>query len=257
MLIDTHAHLNDEKFDNDREEVINRAKESGVEYIINIGYDRQTILSTIELIDKYDFIYGAIGWHPNNAHEMKDGDLNWIEELSKHPKIRAIGEIGLDYYWDFAPKDIQIEVFRKQIQLARHLKLPIIIHDRDAHQDICTILKEEKAYEIGGIMHSFSGSLEMALQCIDLGFYISFSGPVTFKNAIKPKEVAMNIPLDRILIETDSPYLTPEPYRGKRNESAYVRYVAEKIAEIRGLTYAELARISTENALKLFNIKQS
>lgn len=253
MLIDTHTHLNDEKFDEDRTEVINRAKESGVEYIINIGYNKETILSTMELIEKYDFIFGAIGWHPNDAHEMKDEDLQWIEALSKHPKILAIGEIGLDYYWDFAPKDVQQRVFREQIRMAKRLKLPIIIHDRDAHQDILAILKEEGVEEIGGIMHSFSGSLEMANECMKLGFYISFSGPITFKNAKKPKEIAVNIPLDRILVETDSPYLTPEPYRGKRNESAYVKHVAEKIAELRGIELEEVEKLTSQNARKILN----
>lgn len=253
MLIDTHTHLNDEKFDEDRTEVINRAKESGVEYIINIGYNKETILSTMELIEKYDFIFGAIGWHPNDAHEMKDEDLQWIEALSKHPKILAIGEIGLDYYWDFAPKDVQQRVFREQIRMAKRLKLPIIIHDRDAHQDILAILKEEGVEEIGGIMHSFSGSLEMANECMKLGFYISFSGPITFRNAKKPKEIAVNIPLDRILVETDSPYLTPEPYRGKRNESAYVKHVAEKIAELRGIELEEVEKLTSQNARKILN----
>lgn len=256
MLIDTHAHLNDEKFMEDQEEVIKRARESSLEYIMNIGYDKDTILSTIELINKYDFIYGAIGFHPNNAHEMTDEDLAWIEELvAKHDKIRAIGEIGLDYYWDFAPIDVQKEVFRKQIRLAKKLNLPIIIHDRDAHKDICDILKEEGAKDIGGIMHSFSGSLEMAQECMEMNFYISFSGPVTFKNAKKPKGIAQEIPLERILIETDSPYLTPEPFRGKRNEPAYVRYVANTIAELRGISIEQLENTTTDNAKQIFNLK--
>jgi len=205
----------------------------------------------LELIEQYDFIYGAVGWHPNDAHTMSQEDLEWIEELTRHPKIVAIGEIGLDYYWDYAPKDIQQEVFRKQIRLAKKVNLPIIIHNRDAHQDVLSILEEEGANEIGGIMHSFSGSTEMALQCIDMGFYISFSGPITFKNAKKPKEVAAKIPLDRILVETDAPYLTPEPNRGKRNESAYVRFVAEKIAELRDMNVEEIEQITTENAKRV------
>ena len=251
MLVDTHAHLNDEQFVEDREQVIARAKENGIETIINIGFNKETILSTMELIEQYDFIYGAVGWHPNDAHTMTEDDLHWIEELTAHPKIVAIGEIGLDYYWDFAPKDIQQDIFRKQIRLAKKVKLPIIIHNRDAHQDVLSILAEEGANEVGGIMHSFSGSTEMAQQCIDLGFYISFSGPVTFKNAKKPKEVAANIPLNRILVETDAPYLTPEPYRGKRNESSYVKYVAAKIAELREMDVEELQQITTENAKRI------
>lgn len=254
MLIDTHAHLNDEKFISDQDEVIKRAKQQGLTSIINIGYNRETILQTIDLINKYEFIYAAIGWHPNDAHEMREADLAFIEELSKHQKVLAIGEIGLDYYWDFAPKEVQKKVFKQQINLAKRVDLPIIIHDRDAHQDILTILKEENAVKVGGIMHSFSGSLEMARECIEMGFYISFSGPITFKNAKKPKEVAANIPLERILIETDCPYLTPEPYRGKRNEPAYVKYIAEKIAELRGLAVEEIIKITNENAKRIFKL---
>jgi len=255
MLIDTHTHLNDEKFNEDRQAVIQRAKDSGVEYLINIGYNRETILSTLDLINEYDYIYGVIGWHPNDASEMTDADLSWLEELSSHPKIVGIGEIGLDYYWDDVPKDVQKEAFRKQIQLAKRVNLPIVIHDRDAHQDVCDILHEEDVKQVGGIMHSFSGSIEMAQQCMEMGFYISFSGPVTFKNAKKPKEVAVEVPIDRILVETDSPYLTPEPYRGKRNESSYVKYVAEKIAELRGIDVEEIARITTENAKRVFRLE--
>ncbi|MCI1695348.1 TatD family hydrolase [Aneurinibacillus aneurinilyticus] len=257
MLFDTHAHLNDEKFNDDREETIARARENGVSYICNIGYNRETIETSLELTRTYDFIYTAIGWHPQDAKTLTDEDLAWIEKLaSEEDKVVAIGEIGLDYYWDTSPKDIQQDVFRKQIRLARKLKLPIIIHDRDAHQDILDILREEKAEEVGGIMHCFSGSPEMARQCIDMNFYISLGGPVTFKNAKKPKEVAEMVPLERLLIETDCPYLTPEPYRGKRNESAYVRYVAEKIAELKNISFEQLAEITTANAKNLFHIKE-
>lgn len=255
MLIDTHAHLDDEKFDFDREEVISNAKKSGISTIINVGYNEKTIRSTLDLVDKYDFIYGAIGWHPNHAHEMNEEDFFWIEELTKHPKIIAIGEIGLDYYWDYAPKDIQKEVFIKQIQLAKRIRLPIIVHDREAHQDILEILKKENASEIGGIMHSFSGSTDMATECINMGFYLSFSGPVTFKNAKKPIEVINGVPLDRILVETDSPYLTPEPFRGKRNEPANVQLIANKIAEIKEVEIDELKRITTNNAKRIFKLK--
>ena len=255
MLFDTHAHLNDEKFNEDREEVIARAQENGISYICNIGYNRETIQSSLELARRYDFIYTAIGWHPQDAITMTDEDLAWIEkQATEEKKVVAIGEIGLDYYWDTSPKDVQHDVFRKQIRLAKKLKLPIIIHDREAHQDIIDILKEEKAEEVGGIMHCFSGSPEMAEQCIKMNFYISLGGPVTFKNAKKPKEVAEAVPLDRLLIETDCPYLTPEPYRGKRNESGYVRYVAEKIAEIKNISIVEMAQITTENAKKIFQI---
>ncbi len=254
MLFDTHAHLNDEKFAGEQEEVIRRARENGVSRIMNIGYNRETIPTCLELAEKYDFIYAAVGWHPHDAKDMTDKDLAWIEELTKHPKVVALGEMGLDYYWDNSPRDVQADVFRRQIALARKVKLPIVIHDREAHQDIVDILREEKADEVGGIMHCFSGSWELAKQCLDLNFYISLGGPVTFKNAKKPKEVAEKVPLDRLLIETDSPYLTPEPYRGKRNESAYVRYVAEKIAELRGMDFEALAEATTNNARTLLRV---
>ncbi|RXT08992.1 TatD family hydrolase [Ammoniphilus sp. CFH 90114] len=255
MLFDTHAHLNAEQFQEDQEEVIRRAKENGVSRIVNIGFNRETIPTSLALAKQYDFIYTAVGWHPQDAKDMREEDYDWLRELSKHEKVVAIGEIGLDYYWDTSPREIQQVVFRRQIQLARELKMPIIIHNRDAHQDVVDILKEEKAAEVGGIMHCFSGSLEMAKQCLDMNFYISFGGPVTFKNAKKPKEIAQEIPLDRLLIETDCPYLTPEPYRGKRNESGYVRYVAETIAALRGMSVEELAQHTTNNAKRLFNIQ--
>jgi TatD DNase family protein len=185
---------------------------------------------------------------------MTDEDLKWIEELSAHPKVVALGEMGLDYHWDKSPKDIQHDVLRRQIRLAKKVKLPIIIHNREATADILSILKEEGAEEVGGIMHCYSGGVEVARECIDMNFYISLGGPVTFKNAKKPKEVAKEIPLDKLLIETDCPYLAPHPYRGKRNEPAYVKLVAEQIAELKGLSLAEVSMATTENAKKLFGI---
>lgn len=255
MLFDTHAHLNSKSFDEDREQVIRRALNAGVRRIVNIGFNRETIPSSVALAEAYDFIYTAVGWHPQDAIDMREGDLEWIEELCSHPKVVAIGEIGLDYYWDTSPKEVQHQVFREQIRLARRLGLPIIIHNRDAHQDVVNILREEKADEVGGIMHCFSGSWEIAKACLDMNFYISFGGPVTFKNAKQPKEVLAKVPLDRLLIETDCPYLTPHPFRGKRNESAYVRYVAEAAAEIKGLSYEELASVTFTNALQCFGMK--
>jgi TatD DNase family protein len=255
MLFDTHVHLNDEQFKDDLAEVIQRAKEHGVEKMVVVGFDRPTITRAMELIEQYDFLYASIGWHPVDAIDMKEDDLKWIEELCSHPKVVALGEMGLDYHWEKSPKDIQKEVFRKQIQLARKVKLPIIIHNREATQDIIDILKEEHAQEVGGIMHCFSGSAETAKVCVDMNFYISLGGPVTFKNAKKPKEVAVEVPFDRLLIETDCPYLAPHPYRGKRNEPGYVKLVAEQIAELRGVTLEEVAKQTTENAKKLFGIQ--
>lgn len=254
MLFDTHAHLNAEQFDTDLEEVIARAKAEEVERIVVVGFDKPTITRAMELIEEYDFIYAAIGWHPVDAIDMTEEDLSWIKELSSHEKVVAIGEMGLDYHWGKSPKDVQKEVFRKQIALAKEVNLPIIIHNRDATEDVVTILKEEGAEEVGGIMHCFTGSSEVARQCMDMNFYISFGGPVTFKNAKKPKEVAKEIPNDRLLIETDCPFLTPHPFRGKRNEPSYVKYVAEQLAELKGLTYEEIASITTENAKRLFRM---
>lgn len=254
MLFDTHVHLNAEQYADDLAEVVERALQAGVEQMTVVGFNRPTIEKAMELVETYDFLIASIGWHPVDAIDMTDDDLQWIEELSAHPKVRAIGEIGLDYYWDKSPKEIQQEVFRKQIRLAKKVKLPIIIHNREATSDLIAILKEEGASEVGGIMHCFSGSVETAKECLELNFYISLGGPVTFKNAKKPKEVAKAVPLERLLIETDCPYLTPHPFRGKRNEPAYVKLVAEQIAELKGLTLAEVAQATTENAKKLFAI---
>jgi TatD DNase family protein len=243
MLFDTHVHLNAEQYDEDLQEVIERAQKEGVSTMVVVGFDRPTITRAMELAESYDFIYACIGWHPVDAIDMTDEDLMWIEELSSHPKVVAIGEMGLDYHWDKSPKDIQKEVFR------------IVIHNREATADIVKILKEEQAEEVGGIMHCFSGSPEVAKECIKMNFYISLGGPVTFKNAKKPKEVASEIPLDKLLIETDCPYLAPNPYRGQRNEPSYVKLVAEQIAEIKGLSFEEVAEVTTQNAKKLFAIK--
>ncbi|WP_062107797.1 TatD family hydrolase [Bacillus niameyensis] len=254
MLFDTHVHLNADQFAEDLEETIARAQAAGVEFMTVVGFDRETIEKAIELVDRYDFIYASVGWHPVDAIDMEDEDLVWLEEVAQHPKVVALGEMGLDYHWDKSPKDIQKAVFRKQIKLAKKLKLPIIIHNRDATQDILEILKEEDAGEVGGIMHCFSGSAETAKECVDMNFYISLGGPVTFKNAKKPKEVAVQVPMERLLIETDCPYLAPHPYRGKRNEPAYVKLVAEQIAELRELSLEEVASITTANAKKVFGI---
>jgi TatD DNase family protein len=254
MLFDTHAHLNAEQYNEDLSEVITRAQEAGVSNIVVVGFDRPTITRAMQLCEAYDFIYACVGWHPVDAIDMTEEDLKWIEELAAHPKVVAIGEMGLDYHWDKSPHDIQKEVFRKQIHLAKKVKLPIVIHNRDATADIVEILREEGAGEVGGIMHCFSGSVEVAKQCLDMNFYISLGGPVTFKNAKKPKEVAAEIPLERLLIETDCPYLTPHPHRGQRNEPSYVKLVAEQIAEIKGLSYEEIARTTSDNAKKLFGI---
>jgi TatD DNase family protein len=256
ILFDTHAHLNDPKFDEDRDEVISRARsEYGVRFILNVGYNRETIRTSLQLAKTHDFIFSSVGWHPHDAKDCTDEDLAWIRELTRHPKVVALGEMGLDYYWDNSPRDVQAEVFRKQISIARETGLPIIIHDRDAHEDVVRILREERADEVGGVMHCFGGDLSIMEECLKLGFLIGLGGPVTFKNAKLPQEIAKHVPLDRLLIETDCPYLAPHPYRGKRNETGYVRLVAEKIAEIRGLSLEELAKITMDNALRLFRLE--
>ena len=255
MFIDTHVHLNADQYEEDLQEVINRALEANVKKMVVIGFDRITIERAMRLVEDYSFIYAVVGWHPVDAVDCKEEDLKWIEELAAHEKVVGIGEMGLDYHWDKSPKDVQQELFRKQIRLAQKVNLPIIIHNRDATEDVIRILQEEEAHLTGGIMHCYGGSVETAKQCIDMNFMISLGGPVTFKNAKKPKEVATEIPLEYLLIETDAPYLAPHPYRGKRNEPALVTLVAEEIARLKGITIEEVAAATTKNAEKFFNIK--
>ncbi|MYL72999.1 YchF/TatD family DNA exonuclease [Halobacillus litoralis] len=255
MLFDTHVHLNADQFEEDLEETIERAQEAGVQYMTVVGFDRKTIPKAMEIAERYENIYAAVGWHPVDAIDMTDEDLQWIEELSQHPKVVAIGEMGLDYHWDKSPKDVQKEVFRKQIRLAKKVKMPIIIHNREATDDIVEVLKEENAAEVGGIMHCYSGPVEIAQECIDMNFMISLGGPVTFKNAKLPKEVAKAVDLKHLLVETDCPFLAPHPNRGKRNEPAYVKLVAEQIAELKGISYEEVSETTTSNALEFFGIQ--
>ncbi|RNA66057.1 TatD family hydrolase [Alteribacter keqinensis] len=254
MLFDTHVHLNADQFEDDVNDVIERAQQAGVKEMVVVGFDEKTINKAMALVEQYDFLYAAVGWHPVDAVDMTDEHLAWIEELSAHPKVVAIGEMGLDYHWDKSPAEVQKEVFRKQIRLAKKLNMPIIIHNREADQDVVDVLKEEDAGEVGGIMHCFAGDMAIAKQCLDMNFHISFGGPVTFKNARLPKEVAAQIPMERLLIETDSPFLAPHPNRGKRNEPAYVTLVAEKLAELKGVSYEELIEETRINAKRLFNI---
>lgn len=254
MFIDTHVHLNADQYDEDLTEVIDRALKNNVTKMIVIGFDRKTIERAMELAEKHNFIYAVVGWHPVDAIDCSAEDLQWIEELAAHPKVVGIGETGLDYHWDKSPKEIQQEVFRKQIQLAKKVQLPIIIHNRDATEDVLRILKEEDAHEIGGVMHCFSGSVETARESIAMNFMISLGGPVTFKNAKKPKEVAAEIGLEHLMIETDAPYLAPHPYRGKRNEPSYVPLVAEEIARLKGISIEEVAEKTTSNAEQFFKL---
>ena len=256
MLIDSHAHLDDEKFDKDRDEVIKSFKENNLELVINVGADLESSKKAVQLSKEYDSIYAAVGVHPHDASEIDSNTLEVLRELSKEEKVVAIGEIGLDYYYDNSPRDLQKEWFRKQIKLAKELDLPIVVHSRDASQDVFDIISEESEEgKLRGVIHCFSESVEMAYEYIKLGFYISLGGPVTFKNAKVPKQVAKEVPLENLLIETDSPYLTPEPNRGKRNEPKNVRYVAETIANLKEMSYEKLKDVTNQNTKRLFNIK--
>lgn len=254
MLFDSHTHINDEKFDVDQEEIILAAFNSGVNLMMLPGADLESSMSAVEIAKKYEMVYAAVGVHPHDAESMDDLTLDMIRALSKNSKVKAIGEIGLDYHYDFSPREIQKKWFRAQLILAKQLGLPVIIHDREAHQDVFDMLDEVDAYETGVIMHCFSGSVELAQEYLKRGAYISIAGPVTFKNARKSQEVAMIVPMDRLLIETDAPYLTPTPFRGKRNEPKHVRLVAQKIAEIRGFDFDYVANKTYENAKRIFQI---
>ena len=252
-IFDSHAHYNAEQFDEDRDEVIEKIKANRVIGVMNCGTDVKSSKHTIELCEKYDMFYGAVGIHPEDAFNVTEDVVNEIKELASHDKIKAIGEIGLDYYWEENPsRENQKDVFRKHLALAKELNMPVIIHDRDAHADTLEIMKEFP--DVIGVVHCFSGSKEMAIECVKLGYYIGITGVVTFKNAKKIIEVVENVPLDRLLVETDAPYMAPVPKRGKRNESDYIEYVIEKIAEIKGISAVEVSEKTIENTKKLFNI---
>ena len=254
MLIDSHAHLDDERFDRDRERLIESLRENGIDLVINPGDDLQSSIKAVALAEKYENIYAAVGVHPHAAKEMDDATIGILKSFANREKVIAIGEIGLDYYYDNSPRDIQRQRFIEQLNLAKEVDLPVIIHSRSAAGETFEILKEAQDGNLEGVLHCYSGSVEMAIEYIKLGFYISIAGPITFKNSRVAKEVAKAVPLDKLLIETDSPYLTPEPYRGKRNEPIYVRYVAGTIAEAKGLSFEEIAKATAENAKKLFRI---
>lgn len=250
-IFDTHAHYEAEQFDEDRDELLKILPQNNVCYVINQGTDVTTSKKSIELAEKYDYFFAAVGIHPEEV--KKQENLSEIEKLASHPKAVAIGEIGLDYYWDVSTKELQMEYFKKQLDLANQLHLPVVIHDRDAHKDILDTLKSIKMVS-SGVVHCFSGSVEMAKEILKRDLYLGFDGPITFKNARVALEVLEYTPLDRILIETDAPYLTPAPFRGKRNNSMYLTYVIEKIAEIKKMTPDEIAEITFQNAKTLFHI---
>ena len=253
LIFDTHAHYDDAQFDADREALLSAMPENGVGLILDPGCDLESSRAAIALAEQYPHIYAAVGYHPENCAPYTDADLDILRRLAQHPKVVAIGEIGLDYYWEQnPPKEFQQAVFRAQLALARELDLPVIVHDREAHADCLAIVKEFPG--VRGVFHCYSGSVEMARELWKLGWYLGFDGPVTYKNARRTVEVAAEVPLERLLLETDSPYMAPVPKRGTRNDSRNIRCIAEKIAEIRNMTADAIIRVSAENGRRLFGI---
>lgn len=253
-LFDSHAHLNNEKFADDLHETVLRAEANQVSYILNVGWDIESSKKAVELAQKYPNQYAAVGIHPHDADTYNFEAERILENLAADKKVVAIGETGLDYYRNLSPREVQREVFKRHIALAKSLNKPLIIHDRDAHQHVMEVLKKEQASDVGVVMHCFSGSPQMALECVKLGWYISLAGPVTYPNAVKPVQVAQVVPIEKLFIETDCPYLSPQAVRGKRNEPAHVKYVAERIAQIKNKSLEEIAYHTTENARKFFKI---
>ena len=256
MIFDTHAHYDDEAFQEDRDELLNSLSTHGIEAVVNVGASIQTTKNTLELMKKYPFVYGAVGVHPSETEELNDNLMDWLKHVSGEKKVVAIGEIGLDYYWKEPDPEIQKHWFVRQLQLAREVKLPVIIHSRDAAQDTLDIMKAEKAGEIGGVIHCFSYGTEMAREYLNMGFYLGIGGVVTFNNGRKLKEVVEYMPLDRIVLETDCPYLSPVPNRGKRNSSLNLPYVAEAIGQIKGISPEEVIKITNQNARNLYRLNQ-
>ena len=253
MIFDSHAHYNSSKFNEDRDDVLKNL--DNVRYIMNVADSMESLKNIIEIAEKYPFVYASVGVHPEETGELTDRDMDTLLEYTKHEKVKAIGEIGLDYYWDSVPRDVQKKWFSRQIDLAKQTNLPIIVHDRDAHGDTLDILKSDDARDVGGIVHCFSGSVEMARDILNLGMYIGIGGTVTFKNGRKINEVAEYVPIESIVLETDAPYLAPEPFRGKRNSSDLIKYVIEEIARIKGMTPKDVEEITFQNAKRVYKIE--
>lgn len=255
VYFDTHAHLNTVEFVKDIREVINRAREKGVRWILDVGDSVETSKKSIELFKDYSEIYSCIGIHPHNAGKALESDFHELEKLLLKDSVVALGEVGLDYYYEFSDKDVQKEIFTKQIRLAKRLGKPVVIHCRQAENDLVSIIQKEGP--VKGVAHCFSGNADFLKECLDIGLWISFSGIITFKKAMDLRETASAVPSDKLLIETDSPYLSPVPFRGRRNEPAFVTEVARCIAEIRGVSQEKIAETTTENALSFFDLKQN
>ncbi len=254
ILVDTHAHLEMPEFEKDLPQVIQRAKEVGITAIVTVGTNLLSCQKTLEIVGSYKDTYAILGIHPHHAADVKEEDLGRLKEMAHHEKVKAWGETGLDFYRNLSPPQIQRERFRQQINIAKELKLPLVIHSRQATEETIKILQQERAWEVAGVIHCFSADEQAAKKYLDMGFYISIPGVITFKGAQQLREVVKGLPLERILLETDAPFLAPVPYRGKRNEPAFVRFTAQTIAEIRGLDISEVAAITTDNARRAFDL---
>ncbi len=253
-MIDSHAHYDDDAFDQDREELLSAVFESGIRKVINVGASMKSCKTTLALMEKYEHIYAALGVHPSDTADLTEEDMKWLSEKSRLDKVVAIGEIGLDYYWDTPDRETQKKWFRRQLALAKEVNLPVVIHSRDAAADTISIMKECRAQEIPGVIHCYSYTKESAREFLDMGYSFGIGGVLTFKNAKKLKEAVAYIPMDKILLETDCPYLAPEPNRGKRNSSLNIPYVVQVMAQIKGISEEEVIRITSENTERLFAI---
>ncbi len=254
MIFDTHAHYDDDAFQEDREELLAGLEAAGIGTVVNIGASIASTKTSLELAERYPFIYAAAGVHPSETAELDEEKMNWLAEMCAHPKIVAVGEIGLDYHWDEPEREVQKRWFREQIRLALRVKLPIVVHSRDAAKDTLDIIKEEKAAEAGGVIHCFSYGVEVAREYLDMGFYLGVGGVLTFKNAKKLKEVVAYMPADRILLETDCPYMAPTPHRGERNSSLYLPLVVKAVSEIKGIPEEEVVAVTEANARRMYRL---
>ena len=256
LIFDTHSHYDDKRFDEDRDELLNSLRAHGVGCVVNVGADMESSRAALRLSEQYDFVYAALGVHPSDTEGLTEADIDWLREHSSHEKVVAIGEIGLDYYWPEPSADVQKRWFVRQIELAQEVGLPIIVHSRDTAEQTMTLIRETEAYECGGVIHCYSYSPELAKEYVKMGFYIGVGGVVTFKNGKKLKQTVEQIPLEHIVLETDCPYLAPEPNRGKRNDSRNLRYVVDEVARLKNISKEEVIRITTENALEMYRLHE-